>query len=425
MNKTFDVIKFELKTTVSRRGFIIGSFILPWLAVLVLFVIGREGGSASPADALPQRSNSGALHDGIVDLSGLVQQVPEDLPPGRLTIYPDEEAARAAMDAGDIETYYLVPADYLEHGDVWNVYAQDMSLTDDRSSWEMHWTMMVNLVGGDVKEASRFWNPAALELVDLNTGGEQVVGGDSGCSRPGMDCDQSILVRLIPVIMVALFFITFSVSTQMLLRSISQEKENRTVELLMVSTSPGQLLMGKILGLGVAGLLQTASWVLAIYVAITSSGQIMSLPDEFVFPFEIVASGVVLFISGYLMFAAMIAGVGVMVPNMKEAGQAQYVVMGPLLIGYLVGMFAPMIESGNSPLPVALSFFPLTSPILMMMRVTSGQAAAWELVVAVLLLLGTAYLFIRAASRLFVAQYMLSGQPFQLRRYIAAMVGRG
>lgn len=424
MSKTLDVIKFELKTTLSRRGFLIGSFVLPWLAILVLTLLGLNQGGG-PAAEQPSRDQSGDLHQGIVDLSGLVQTIPEDLPPGRLTLYADEAAAQAAMAAGEIETYYLVPADYLQDGNLWHVYPPGLGLTNDRSQWEMHWTLLVNLVGGDIREANRFWNVASVELVDLHTGGEQMVESDSGCSRPGMDCRSNLLVRFLPVIMVALYFITFQSSSQMLLRSISQEKENRTIELLLASVRPRQLLMGKILGLGIAGLMQAASWVAAIFVAVRSNGEVLNLVEGFSFPADILIWGIVLFAMGYMMYGALIAGVGVMVPNMKEAGQAQFVVMTPLLIAYLVGLLAPMSGATDRALPVALSYFPLTSPILMMMRVTTGEAAAWEVAVAAALILATALLFVRGASRLFVAQYMLSGQPFRLRRYLAAMAGRG
>ena len=153
-------------------------------------------------------------------------------------------------------------------------------------------------------------------------------------------------------------------------------------------------------------------------------GEVLNLVEGFSFPADILIWGILLFALGYMMYGALIAGVGVMVPNMKEAGQAQFVVMTPLLIAYLVGLMAPLSGATNRALPVALSYFPLTSPILMIMRITTGEAAGWEVAIAAALILATALLFVRGASRLFVAQYMLSGQPFQLRRYLAAMTGR-
>ena len=82
---------------------------------------------------------------------------------------------------------------------------------------------------------------------------------------------------------------------------------------------------------------------------------------------------------------------------------------------------APLAESANAALPFALSFFPLTSPILMVMRLTDGMVPLWQLLVSAGLLIATNILINRATAAMFKAQNLLSGEPFSIKRYFKVL----
>jgi ABC-2 type transport system permease protein len=97
-------------------------------------------------------------------------------------------------------------------------------------------------------------------------------------------------------------------------------------------------------------------------------------------------------------------------------------VIWPLILPMLLIML--FIESPNGPIPVALSLFPLTSPVAMMTRLAAVSVPWWQLLVAVVLLVVTIVLIVRGVAGMFRAQTLLSGQPFSARRFYRALTGR-
>jgi ABC-2 type transport system permease protein len=224
--------------------------------------------------------------------------------------------------------------------------------------------------------------------------------------------------------MVILLYVTFMMNANLLAESVSKEKENRTIEILMVSISPEQMLAGKIVALGTAGLIQVILWVGTALVLINVSGQSLALPQGFTIPASILFWGVAFYLLGYAVYGSLMAGVGSLTSRMKDASQASFLILSPLMVGYLIGLLAPLAEETQGLLPVALSMFPLTAPVLMMMRLTDGTVPLWQLLLSAALMLGTAYLIVRAVAAMFHAQNLLSGQPFSAKRFFRALVGR-
>jgi ABC-2 type transport system permease protein len=183
------------------------------------------------------------------------------------------------------------------------------------------------------------------------------------------------------------------------------------------------LLAGKTLALGIAGLAQTIVWLVAIYILFNLGGSTLSLPEGFQFPVEIAAWGLVFFIGGFALYASLMAGAGALVPKMKEAGIANFIAMFPLFFGYIFGIMAPLAEATSSNLLVFLSVFPLTSPVVMIMRLTDGFVPLWQLLLSMGLLFISAYFTLQMVAAMFHAQNLLSGQPFSVKRYLQALAG--
>ena len=149
----------------------------------------------------------------------------------------------------------------------------------------------------------------------------------------------------------------------------------------------------------------------------------MRIPENFAFPVHILIWSLLLFLGGFLLYASLMAGAGALVPRMKEAGLASFIIAAPLFFGYLVGLFAPLSEEGDALLVIALSLFPLTAPVVMVMRLTDGAVPWWQLAISIGITYLGAYLALRAAAAAFRAQNLISGQPFSLGKYFRAMVG--
>jgi ABC-2 type transport system permease protein len=204
--------------------------------------------------------------------------------------------------------------------------------------------------------------------------------------------------------------------------SIAKEKENRVMEILMSSIKPIQLFTGKILGLGVVGLLQMVLWLGSAILILRLGGGTLNIPQNLQLPPGILIWGVVFFILGYLVYASIMAGIGAFVPNVKEASQATFYVIMPLLIPLiLVGVIT---EAPNAMLPTLLSLIPFTAPTTILTRMAVSPVPLWQLLVAIVLLILTIFILIRAVAGLFRAQILLTGKEFNLGTYIKTLLGQ-
>lgn len=381
MNKTLLVMRQELITTFSRPAYLFFAFGVPVLAVLILGAVKLIQGRSDPDPVANPAGSQGQQLDveGFVDYAGLIQTVSEDLQ-DYLLPYENEAQAKAALEAGQISAYYIIPADYIASGEVDYIFPNDKSYLSDGQKWVIKWTLNLNLLAGDLELADRIWNPVwEMQTRSVTPEFGAAAASKDDCSRPGAACESNELIRMIPSLLVVIFFIAFMSSSSMLFNAIGAEKENRTIELLLLSINPRQLLAGKTLALGTAGLLQTITWLIAIFISFNMGGSTMSLPVDFRFPVEIVAWSMVFFIGGFALYASLMAGAGALVPKMKEAGIANFIAMSPLFLGYIFGILAPIADATGSVLLVVLSIFPLTSPVVMVMRLTDGvvRVAVW------------------------------------------------
>jgi ABC-2 type transport system permease protein len=323
MRKVLLVVRQELFTTFRRRSYLLFAFGIPIVAVLIVAGVRLAQGGGDNDNGVTA-SHPDVFHierEGFVDQSGLIQVIPQNIAVDHLVAYQGEEQAKQALRAGEITAYYVIPADYIEKGKFFYVYPDTRSYLSDGQEWVMSWTLMVNLLSGREDLADKVWSPMwQLQETSIASGSQAGAALEEDCSRPGVACQSNDLIRYLPFITMALLYVALLVSSSMLFNSIGSEKENRTIELLMLSINSRQLLAGKTIALGVAGLTQTAVWLGAIFIAIIIGGSTLSLPENFTFPIGIIAWSLVFFFGGYGVYASLMAGAGALVPKMKEAG---------------------------------------------------------------------------------------------------------
>ena len=422
MNKTLMIMRHEITTLTSRFSFWFGLVALPLIGFAIYAVVGyinsanAGGENAAP---LPIENVTGAFTEeednrpvGYVDQAGLVQKLPAGFPEAEWIRYASDKEARAALDIGTIGAYFVIPGDYIKTGLV-TVYMPEFKVfTNDKWNNNLSWMLSYNLLKGDTELADAVSNPIrSLERVSL-------APPEAGPERN----TDNMWTFFIPYGVMMLFYMAILGTSGMLLNSVSKEKENRTMEVLLLSARPHQLLMGKIIGLGLIGLLQMAIWGLSAVALLRLSGQTFNLPADASLPPSILAWGLVFFVLGYMVYAALMAGLGALVPNLREASQATTIVVIPLIIPLF--LISALIENPNSPLAVGLSLFPLTAPTTMMLRLAAVNVPLWQPILAAVLCAVTAFLVVRAVANMFRAQTLLSGQPFKVKRFFLALAGK-
>lgn len=412
MKKTMIVLKNEIITLLSRPSFWLTTFGIPVIAWLIFSLVGRINQNSSTSSAISGIFNGPAemRPEGYVDLAGLIKNIPPSFPPGALLSFEDEEAARAAMGQDKISAFYIIPADYLEKGQLFYMREDFNPLASSGGQSTMfQWVLQVNLLGGDSMLASIVNGPLEVQEVAL-----------APTTQASLD-DDNPMAFMLPYGITLLFYFLIMGSSSLLLSNVSKEKENRVMETLLTSLTPTQLLTGKIIGLGLVGLLQTVLWLGTAYALVNLSGQVFSLP--FKLPGLLLTWGIIFFILGYAVYASLMAGLGALAPNMREATQVTVVIMLPLIIPLFFSS-SVFVTEPNGPIATVLSIFPLSAPVAMMARLVSGGVPAWQLVLTAFLLVVTAVLIVRAVAGMFRAQALLSGQPIKVKTYLQTLLGR-
>lgn len=410
MNKTWLVLKHEIITILSRPSFLFALFGIPIIGAAVFMVAGQLNKGNPVQNVLTQLISSPptTLVEGYVDQSGIIKEIPASVQPGLLVAFPDESSAAQALAEGKTSAYYIIHTDYLQSGKITYIRTDFNPLTSSGQSALLEWILQVNLLGGDTQLASLIKGPKNLKVVSLSP-------------TPQRE-ESNMLTFFLPYAVTMLFYIIILSAASLLLSSVTKEKENRMMEILMVSVTPRQLLTGKIVGLGLVGLLQTIAWVGTGRLLLAKSGTTFNLSIAFQLPPSFLIWGVTFFLLGYAVYASLMAGLGALVPNLREASQATILVIFPLMIP--IFLLSVLINQPHGLLATILSIFPLTAPVAMMTRLSAGGVPFWQTLLAAVLLTLTAALVVRAVAHMFRAQTILSGQPFSRKVFFNALFGK-
>jgi ABC-2 type transport system permease protein len=421
MKKTLEVMRYEFSSALRRKSFLFVAFGIPLLAVIIFAGINIIRSNNSDIGTSEQEQESFQYEvEGYVDKSGIISSIPEDIPDGILTAFSSENEVKEALDKGDITAYYVIPADYIETGDLIYVHPNVNPIAEGGQNWVMIWTLYFNLLGGDIEMASNVWSPANYVRRDLSIISSQDGTSPEACTTPGYTCESNALIKLLPNLIMVIIYISIVSGGSYLLRLVSNEKDSRVMELLLLSASPNQLLSGKVVSYCILGFLQVLAWLGAVYLVFKIGGATLSLPPGFSFPISLLVWGLIFFVLGYAIYATMMAGAGALTPKLSQYTSVYFIVSSPLLISYLFSIMLAMRP--HSPLAVALSIFPLSAPIMMITRLTVGNVPLWQPIVAAVLSIIMAVFIIRAVARMFRAQMLLSGQPFSIQRYVKALM---
>jgi len=227
------------------------------------------------------------------------------------------------------------------------------------------------------------------------------------------------LTFFVPFATMFIFFFLISMSSGFMLQSVSREKENRTVEVLLLSLRPRELMLGKVLGLSVVALLQMIVWMGGSLLALNRSQAVFAQVSGYTLPNGFVVWALLFFALGYLLYASLMGAIGALAPNAREGGQFTFFVMLPLLIPLWLNV--TFVQSPHGTVATALSLFPLTAPTAMMTRMAAGGVPTWQILVSLGGLAVTTYVLVVLASRFFRADTLLSGSSLKWRRFITEL----
>lgn len=419
------VFLYELKRNFRRPGFLFTTFGVPVLLFLATNVIGdlaAQNTSINSTDPeaiqefTEQFDPTMSPNVGLVDLSGVFGEVTV---PDTWQRFDTDEEARAAIAAEVIDLYYLIEADYLETGNVITVVPEfQMNAMGDSTLSSIARQYFSQGVDPDI--AARIVYPAIYSEENLTL--TATVDG-----KVNEDATFLIVYAFALTLMVTLFM-----TNGYLMQTLIEEKETRLVEILVSMVRPLHLLAGKILALGVLGLLQIVVWIggMILLVNIAGGQQAQNIGEavgalgllaNLQLPLDILPILLVYFLLSYLMFAGFYSVISAISNSMREGPQYAVVFMLPALAPfYFLSLFA---TTPDAPLVVFLSLFPLTAPISMTARLVVSEVPFWQIALSIGLLALTVVFAIWLAARVFRAGVLLAGNVPKLKDIPAIIRG--
>jgi ABC-2 type transport system permease protein len=236
------------------------------------------------------------------------------------------------------------------------------------------------------------------------------------------------VVRNVPVAFVYLLWISLFSIMQMLLNNTIEEKSNRIAEVLLSSVTPGEIMMGKLLGIAGIGLTMVAAWLTTVFVAARFYLGSGGAGADFIGPAvdAVLASGLIpifllCFLLGYLIYAGLFLTIGALCNDIKEAQNAQ----GPLMLIMMVPLFTMMFvnRDPHGTIATILTWIPLYTPFTMMNR-TAADPPLLELIGATVLMLATAVLLLWSAGRIFRIGILRAGNRPKFAEVLKWLRGR-
>ena len=414
MKKILQIIKHEFLAIVFRKSFILTLILIPIGALLIGLLVAAINSSSESTDS--QDIANFFMPQNDINLEGIINHSNLDLvldskQQNSYILLEDEATAKLAVEQKQIAAYYIIPSDYLSAGKIYHISPDFNPFGGMSSTTGILDLIHQSLVKGNQDISNRLVDPINPQVTFIEG---QATREESG----------STAAFFVPYAITILFYILIMASSSLMLSSVTSEKSNRVIEILLTSATPLQLLTGKIIALGLVGLLQTTVWLgFSILMLSARGSELLSLPITVSLPLSLLIWGIIFFILGYALYSALMAGVGALVPSLRETSQATTIIIIPLIIPMM--LISVLSNSPNGALAMFLSLFPLTSPVTMMTRLAaSSSVPLWQIFLSIGILGVTIVLIIRSVARMFHAQNLLSGQPFKMKSFIKALFSK-
>jgi ABC-2 type transport system permease protein len=404
MKKILIIAQHDFIVTVTRKSYILTLILMPLLFLAI-------PGFTYITNNVKERGGAIALLDQahVVDLNQdqLLKEtaraaadptaLAQEGAPAEFVPYNNLDQALADLKAKRVVAVYSIAADYPETGKI-TVYTPEgglfLSITSPGET-QLKRLLRANLVRDRSGTGSfdRVIEPAVLQEVKMSKDGEL---------KEVRNRVQKALSFLGPFSMFILFSMAIFSSSNYLLQGAVEEKQNKVIEVLLSSVKPQELLAGKIIGLGAAGILQVLVYMALIFVPAMT---VLSLLE--------VTTGKLLlallyFILGYLLFASLMAATGIIGNSVHESSKLSMI--WTLTSSIPLFLIQPITNNPDSVLTRALSYFPITAPLTMLLRISTSTATTLDYFISTATLITGTLLAIKGAAKVFRVTSLMYGK---------------
>ncbi len=353
---------------------------------------------------LTVRLNENPSPIGYVDPYHIIDN-PQQVPPSptstspavRVINYDTENAAKDALAAGDIQAYYVLSQNYMNSGEATMVSGPNAG---NNASTDFGDFLRYNLVSGLPQ----------VDATRLINGNNLIVRSLDGARE--MNANNWISIVL-PLLSGVLFFIAVNITGGYLLQAVVEEKENRTMEILVTSISPTQLMAGKITGDLMVGLTELVVWIMFAIVGLSIAPKFLPIDQTINIDPGYMVLLLVTFLPAFIAVAGFMGAIGSMVTEMREAQQLAGLFTLPLVVPYW--FVTSIMFNPNGPVALGMSMFPFTAPIALPMRAIFTTLPFWQVAISISLLWALAIFSLWFAGRVFRLGMLQYGKRLSLR----------
>ena len=398
MRNYWIVAKYEYRRFVVKRSFLIGILVVPLAIALLIgmsYLVYGTGQNKLPIAYIDQANFL------KVELQA---NLPDPEKRIKILAYPDEASAQAALIAREIQAFFIFPPDYFTTLKTGLYY---LDKTPSRDVWSQFDDFVrLNLV-------TRL--PQAVQQRVLE--GPKVTVIDITNNR--QFSNEALINILLPIVASIFFFVSTMSTSGYMLQVVTDEKENRTMEIMVTSLTPLQMIGGKTLGLLGAALTQIAVYLVAAAVAIKVGAPYLDFLQQLTIPWTYLGIMALFFFPAFALIAAIMVAIGGIVGETQQGQQ----IAGLLNILFMLPLLTLVIlmENPSHPLVLFMTFFPPSAFLTISLRWGFSSVPYWQIAVSWILLVTSTLGMVWVAARLFRAGMLHYGQPFNFKAIMAAL----
>jgi len=408
MRKILIVARHEYLVNVRRVGFIVMTALVPLLGAVGLLIAAFFGGQAGQFFESTFVRETGKI--GLVDQLGTFTPI---LPAYQeeFSLFADAQAGREALRSEEIGSLLIIPEDYVESGRVRIVTKEvGFSAAVMEDSGSLREFLVNHLLRNEVDAAlrERVADPIEPMLVSLEEKGE-TEGGPL----------TIILNLLVPYFLGVLLVMTIFVASGYLLQGVAKEKTSRVMEIILSSVTARELLAGKVLGLGALGLTQVLIWLGSSVALSGGTVGLLGVAIPVLVRPQVLALGVVYYVLGFLLYAVLMGSVGALGTTQQESQQLAGIFSITAAVPLMLASF--MFTNPNIAFARVLSWFPLTAPTMMLLRMPMAEVPLVDVLGSIALLLITIPAVLWAGSKVFRMGLLMYGKRPGVRQVLRAL----
>lgn len=406
MDKLLVIIKREYLTRVRSKGFIIGTILSPLLMtalIVVPMLVARAKGEnhhhilildQTASETLYARTSKSLLEN---EEARKEFELSREAVPVATNLDQRKQQLNKELDENRLDGYLVIPPDVLTGG---KITYHTKKVTDFGTISQIKNALNSAIV--ELRMEREGINPSkvkdlskGIDIETINVRGEQEKG-------------QTFVLAYV---LLMILYLTILIYGMMVMRGVIEEKHSRIIEVMLSSVRPFQLLLGKILGIGLVGLTQYFIWAsFALILSALAAAQAMmfssvKLPH---ISFSLMFFFIAYFICGYFLYATLYAIVGAVVSSEEDGQQMQMPVTMTLVLQMVFS--SVVLFNPNSTLAIVLSLIPFFTPVLMFLRITVEQPPWWQITLSFVLLIATMLGCVWLAAKIYRVGVLMYGK---------------